>query len=73
MDKKHNRYQITFSTIAKATQGDVVAMQEVIRLFRAYMIKLSMDKGKLNMELYERLMRKLMLAVMKFKVDYEEK
>ena len=45
-------------------------MQEVIRLYRAYMVKLSMDEGVIDNELYERLVRKLMLAVVKFKIDY---
>lgn len=69
----NDRYRIEFSTIVKATQGDVTAMQEVVNHYRAYMIKLSMDGGTLDSELYERLTRKLMLAVVKFKIDYEEK
>lgn len=71
MNEKYEKYQITFSTIVKATQGDEIAMQEVIRLYRAYMVKLSMDEGVIDNELYERLVRKLMLAVVKFKIDYE--
>ncbi len=34
MNEKYGRYQIAFSTIVKATQGDEIAMQEVIRLYR---------------------------------------
>lgn len=71
MNEKYEKYQITFSTIVKATQGDEIAMQEVIRLYCAYMVKLSMDEGVIDNELYERLVRKLMLAVVKFKIDYE--
>ena len=71
MNEKYEKYQITFSTIVKATQRDEIAMQEVIRLYRAYMVKLSMDEGEIDNELYERLVRKLMLAVVKFKIDYE--
>lgn len=73
MNEKYSRYQIAFSTIEKATQGDETAMQEVIKSYRAYMIKLSMNEGVIDNELYERLVRKLMLAVVKFKIDYEEK
>lgn len=73
MNDKYSRYQIAFSTIVKATQGDETAMQEIIKMYRAYMIKLSMNNGVLDRELYERLVRKLMLAVVKFKIDYEEK
>lgn len=72
MNEKYGRYQIAFSTIVKATQGDEIAMQEIIRLYRAYMVKLSMDKGVIDNELYERLVRKLMLAVVKFKIDYKK-
>ena len=71
MNEKYEKYQITFSTIVKATQGDEIAMQEVIRLYHTYMVKLSMDEGVIDNELYERLVRKLMLAVVKFKIDYE--
>ena len=72
MNEKYGRYHIAFSTIVKATQGDEIAMQEVIRLYRAYMVKLSMNEGVMNNELDERLVRKLMLAVVKFKIDYEK-
>ena len=72
MNEKYGRYQIAFSTIVKATQGDENAMEEVIRLYRAYMVKLSMDEGVIDNELYERLVRKLMLAVVKFKIDYKK-
>lgn len=48
MNEKYEKYQITFSTIVKATQGDEIAMQEVIRLYRAYMVKLSMDEGVID-------------------------
>ena len=73
MNEKYSRYQIAFSTIVKATQGDENAMQEVIRMHQAYIVKLSVDKGVIDNELYERLVRKLMLAVLKFKIDYKEK
>lgn len=36
-----------------------------------YIVKLSMDKGIIDNELYERLVRKLMLAVVKFKIEYK--
>ncbi|MCI9082125.1 MAG: hypothetical protein HFI70_07435 [Lachnospiraceae bacterium] len=36
-----------------------------------YIVKLSMDKGIIDNELYERLARKLMLAVVKFKIEYK--
>lgn len=73
MNERYSKYQIAFSTIVKATQGDETAMQEVIKMYRAYMVNLSMDKGVIDNELYERLVRKLMLAVVKFKIDYDEK
>ena len=44
----NEKYQITFSTIVKATQGDEIAMQEVISLYRPYMVKLSMDEGVID-------------------------
>ena len=71
MNEKYEKYQITFSTIVKATQGDEIAMQEGIRLYRACRVRVSMGEGVIDNELYERLVRKLMLAVVKFKIDYE--
>ena len=48
-------------------------MQEVIRLFKPYMARLSIEEGRFNRELYERLVRKVMLITVRFKTDYDEK
>lgn len=73
MDKKYSGKKIYFRTLEKATQGDEKAMREVLELFKPYMVSLSMDNGIFKRELYERLVRRLMLTVMKFRLDYEEK
>ena len=53
--------------------GDYFAMQEVIRLFKPYMARLSVEKGGFNGELFERLVRKLMFITVRFRTDYDEK
>ncbi len=64
---------ISFETLEKAVNGDYFAMQEVIRLFKPYMARLSIEEGRFNRELYERLVRKVMLITVRFKTDYDEK
>lgn len=59
--------------LEKAVNGDYFAMQEVIRLFKPYMARLSIEEGRFNRELYERLVRKVMLITVRIKTDYDEK
>ena len=58
MENKYN--SITYETLEKAVLGDFEAMQEVIRLLKPYMTRLSMEDGRFNNELFERLVRRLM-------------
>ena len=53
--------------------GDFDAMQEVIRLLKPYMTRLSMEDGRFNNELFERLVRRLMFITWKFDIHYSEK
>ena len=54
-------------------QLGLVAVQEVIRLFKPYMARLSVEEGRFNGELFERLVRKLMFITVRFRTDYDEK
>lgn len=71
MENKYN--SITYETLEKAVLGDFEAMQEVIRLFKPYMTRLSMEDGRFNNELFERLVRRLMFITWKFDMHYSEK
>ena len=71
MENKYN--SITYETLEKAVLGDFEAMQEVIRLFKPYMTRLSMEDGRFNNELFERLVRRLMFITRKFDMHYSEK
>lgn len=51
MENKYSGRSITFETLEKAVSGDYNAMQEVIRLFKPYMTKLSIEDGRFNNEL----------------------
>ena len=73
MENKFKDRDISFETLEKAVNGDYFAMQEVIRLFKPYMARLSIEEGRFNRELYERLVRKVMLITVRFKMDYDEK
>lgn len=73
MDKQYKSRDISFETLEKAVNGDYFAMQEVIRLFKPYMARLSIEEGRFNRELYERLVWKVMLITVRFKTDYDEK
>ena len=64
MENKYN--SITYETLEKAVLGDYDAMQEVIRLLKPYMTRLSMEDGRFNNELFERLVRRLMFITWKF-------
>lgn len=64
MENKYN--SITYETLEKAVSGDFDAMQEVIRLLKPYMTRLSMEDGIFNNELFERLVRRLMFITWKF-------
>ena len=69
-----NKYSsITYETLEKAVLGDYDAMQEVIRLLKPYMTRLSMEDGRFNNELFERLVRRLMFITWKFDMHYSEK
>ena len=48
-------------------------MQEVIRLFKPYMTRLSIDDGRFNKELFERLVQRLMFITWQFDMHYSEK
>ncbi len=71
MENKYN--SITYETLEKAVLGDYDAMQEVIRLLKPYMTRLSMEDGRFNNELFERLVRRLMFITWKFDLHYSEK
>lgn len=71
MENKYN--SITYETLEKAVLGDYDAMQEVIRLLKPYMIRLSIEDGRFNNELFERLVRRLMFITWKFDMHYSEK
>ena len=73
MENKYNGRSITFETLEKAVLGDFEAMQEVIRLLKPYMTRLSMEDGRFNNELFERLVRRLMFITWKFDMHYSEK
>ena len=49
------------------------AMQEVIRLFKPYMTRLSIEDGRFNNELFERLVQRLMFITWQFDMHYSEK
>lgn len=71
MENKYN--SITYETLEKAVSGDFDAMQEVIKLLKPYMTRLSMEDGRFNNELFERLVRRLMFITWKFDLHYSEK
>lgn len=71
MENKYN--SITYETLEKAVSGDFDAMQEVIKLLKPYMTRLSMEDGIFNNELFERLVRRLMFITWKFDMHYSEK
>ena len=71
MGNKYN--SITYETLEKAVSGDFDAMQGVIRLLKPYMTRLSMEDGRFNNELFERLVRRLMFITWKFDMHYSEK
>ena len=71
MENKYN--SITYETLEKAVSGDFDAMQEGIKLLKPYMTRLSMEDGRFNNELFERLVRRLMFITWKFDMHYSEK
>lgn len=71
MENKYN--SITYETLEKAVSGDFDAMQEVIKLLKPYMTRLSFEDGRFNNELFERLVRRLMFITWKFDLHYSEK
>lgn len=73
MGNKYSGRSITFETLEKAVSSDYNAMQEVIRLFKPYMTKLSIEDGRFNNELFERLVQRLMFITWQFDMHYSEK
>ena len=73
MENKYSGRSITFETLEKAVSSDYNAMQEVIRLFKPYMTKLSIEDGRFNNELFERLVQRLMFITWRFDMHYSEK
>ena len=73
MDNQYKGRDISFETLEKAMNGDYFAIQEVIGLFKPYMARLSVEGGRFNGELFERLVRKLMLITVRFRIDHDEK
>ncbi len=73
MENKYSGRSITFETLEKAVSGDYDAMQEVISLFKPYMTRLSMEDGRFNKELFERLVQRLMYITWQFDMHYSEK
>ena len=71
MENKYN--SITYETLEKAVSGDFEAMQEVIRLFKPYMTRLSIEDCRFNNELFERLVQRLIFITCKFDMHYSEK
>ena len=73
MENRYSNRGITYETLEKAVSGDYNAMQEVIRLFKPYMTRLSIDDGRFNKELFERLVQRLMFITWQFDMHYSEK
>ena len=73
MENRYSNRGITYETLEKAVSGDYNAMQEVIRLFKPYMTRLSMEDGRFNKELFERLVQRLMFLTWTFDMHYSEK
>ena len=73
MENRYSNRGITYETLEKAVSGDYNAMQEVIRLFKPYMTKLSIEDGRFNNELFERLVQSLMFITWQFDMHYSEK
>lgn len=71
MGNKYN--SITYETLEKAVSGDFDAMQEVIKLLKPYMTRLSIEDDRFNNELFERLVRRFMFITWKFDLHYSEK
>lgn len=85
--KSHRKYKATTNSVhnlhmvenilnkdfmADRSGQKMVSDITVIRLYRAYMKRISKDEGVIDNELYERLVRKLILAIVKFKIEYEK-
>lgn len=73
MENKYSGRSITFDTLEKAVAGDCNAMQEVVSLFKPYMTRLSMEDGRFNRELFERLVQRLMFLTWTFDMHYSKK
>ncbi len=75
MKKNHNRYLLPFSVILAASNGDVDAINAVLKHYAGYIRTLSQrpfvdDDGNVHMrvdpELYRRLETKLITRILKF-------
>ena len=73
MGNKYSNRGITYETLEKAVSGDFDAMQEVIKLLKPYMTRLSIEDDRFNNELFERLVRRLMFITWQFDMHYSEK
>ena len=73
MENRYSNRGITYETLEKAVSGDYNAMQEVIRLFKPYMTKLSIEDGRFNNEIFERLVQRRMFITWQFDMHYSEK
>ncbi len=73
MENKYSGRSITFDTLEKAIASDCSAMQEVVNLFKPYITRLSMEDGRFNKELFERLVQRLMYITWTFDMHYSEK
>ena len=73
MENRYSNRGITYETLEKAVSGYYNAMQEVIRLFKPYMTKLSIEDGRFNNEIFERLVQRLMFITWQFDMHYSEK
>ena len=73
MENRYSNRGITYETLEKAVSGDYNAMQEVIRLFKPYMTRLSIEEGRFDKELFERLVQRLMFITWQFDMHYSEK
>ena len=78
MQMKNNQEVLPFPTIVLAVQGDVIAMNQVLKHFEQYVIKLSQktlfdESGNPHIyvepEMKRMLETKLIVAVLKFKLS----
>ena len=64
-----NKKLIPFEVIQKAVDGELEAIDAVLRYYNAHIKYLSMYKGHINDDTQERLKAKLTEAILKFRFD----